>query len=152
MGGSRKDLLKAASFLFIPILNVDGHERFSRHGRINQRGPEEMGWRTTARNRNLNRDFSKLDAPETRALVAAINEWEPDLYLDLHVTDGADYQYDVTWGHTGSHGLSPAIATWLQSRLTPALTRHPHRRELRRHLVDLAVKLAEGGGDLLAKR
>jgi murein tripeptide amidase MpaA len=120
-GGRRRDLLSAVNLLFVPILNVDGHERFSRYGRINQRGPEETGWRTTARNLNLNRDFAKLDAPETRMLVEAIGAWKPDLYLDLHVTDGADYQYDVTWGYNGAHALSPAIAGWLDARLTPAV-------------------------------
>ncbi|MGD8377605.1 MAG: M14 family metallopeptidase, partial [Acidobacteriota bacterium] len=119
VGGSRRDLLERVSFLFIPILNVDGHERFSAYGRVNQRGPEEMGWRTTARNLNLNRDYTKLDAPEMRALIGALNAWAPDLYLDLHVTDGADYQYDATFGYNGSWGYSPAIAAWLDTRLAP---------------------------------
>jgi len=57
----RSELLAKANFLFIPILNVDGHERTSAYNRINQRGPVEMGWRTNARNQNLNRDFTKLD-------------------------------------------------------------------------------------------
>ena len=60
-----RDLLTGANFLFVPIYNVDGHERFSDHGRINQRGPVEAGWRTTSQNLNLNRDYAKLDAPET---------------------------------------------------------------------------------------
>jgi hypothetical protein len=123
VGGARRDLLAKANLLFLPIFNVDGHERASRFGRINQRGPEVMGWRTTARNLNLNRDYAKLDAPETRSLVAALNAWQPDLYADLHVTDGIDYQYDVTWGFPGRQGYSPAIAAWLEEALTPALTR-----------------------------
>ncbi|MCH9651535.1 MAG: M14 family metallopeptidase [Deltaproteobacteria bacterium] len=123
VGGSRRHLLEGAHFLFVPILNVDGHERFSAYGRINQRGPREMGWRTNARNQNLNRDFSKLDTPEVRALVAAINRWKPDLYLDLHVTDGADYQYDITFGYSGRHAHSPQGAAWLDERLSPALER-----------------------------
>ncbi|HXI12346.1 MAG TPA: M14 family metallopeptidase [Thermoanaerobaculia bacterium] len=121
--GTEKALLDRANVLFVPIFNVDGHERRSRFGRINQRGPEELGWRTTARNLNLNRDYMKLDSPEMRAMVAAINRWQPDLYIDLHVTDGADYQYDITWGYSGRHGRSPAIAAWLDQQLTPALDR-----------------------------
>ena len=62
----RKELLAESSFLFIPILNVDGHERRSEFNRINQRGPVEMGWRTNARNQNLNRDFTKLDTEGVR--------------------------------------------------------------------------------------
>jgi Zinc carboxypeptidase len=122
VGKTKLDVLDTANFLFIPIYNVDGHERFSATSRINQRGPAEAGWRTTARNLNLNRDYMKLDAPETRMLVKALNEWAPDLYLDLHVTDGADYQYDITFGHN-EQGWSPAIGRWLTETLAPALTR-----------------------------
>lgn len=121
--GTRSDLLARTNLLFIPILNVDGHERSSRFGRINQRGPEEMGWRTNARNQNLNRDFAKLDTPEVRALVQVFNDWQPDLYVDLHVTDGADYQYDITWGFNGDHAYSPRTSRWLADRLGVAATR-----------------------------
>ncbi|HUF08615.1 MAG TPA: M14 family metallopeptidase [Rhodothermales bacterium] len=120
--GRRLQLLNDVNFLFIPILNVDGHERSSPYGRINQRGPSEMGWRTNRRNLNLNRDFSKLETPEVQALVATIDAWSPDLYLDLHVTDGADYQYDITFGYNGPHGWSPAIASWLDGSYTPRVT------------------------------
>jgi hypothetical protein len=120
VGGRLGDLLERVSLLFVPILSVDGHERASRFGRINQRGPVEMGWRTNARNLNLNRDYAKLDSPELRALVAAIERWRPDLYFDLHVTDGMDFQYDITFGFNGRHGWSPAIAGWLAERLEPA--------------------------------
>ena len=121
--GTKAKLLNDANFLFIPILSVDGHERSSRYGRINQRGPVESGWRTNARNLNLNRDYSKLDTPEIRAVVQVINQWDPDLYLDLHVTDGIDYQYDITFGYSEENGYSPDITTWLDRRLTPALNK-----------------------------
>ena len=120
--GTRRSLLDRASFLFVPILSVDGHERASRYARMNQRGPEVMGWRTNARNLNLNRDYTKLDTEEMRAMVAALDRWKPDLYLDLHVTDGSDYQYDITWGWSTS-GWSPAITRWLETELNPALKR-----------------------------
>ena len=117
--GDRLDLLNEVNLLFIPILNVDGHERSSPFNRINQRGPASMGWRTNARNRNLNRDFSKLDTEEVAALVVSINVWDPDLYLDLHVTDGADYQSDITFGYNGQHAWSPQIAGWLDESYRP---------------------------------
>lgn len=121
--GTKRDLLDGANFLFVPIFNVDGHERFSRFTRINQRGPEEGGWRTNARNLNLNRDYMKADASEMRAMIRTIDAWRPDLYVDLHVTDGADYQYDVTYGWNGSAGFSPSIANWLDRSLRPAVDR-----------------------------
>jgi murein tripeptide amidase MpaA len=118
--GTRRTLLDKVSVLFIPILSVDAHERYSEHARVNQRGPTRMGWRTNARNQNLNRDYAKLDTPEIRAVVRAVLEWMPDLYVDVHVTDGIDWQYDITWGYTGSHGYSPAAAGWLATHLDPA--------------------------------
>ena len=64
---TRLSLLDHVVVLFIPIYNTDGHERFSPYNRINQNGPMEMGWRATSTNLNLNRDYMKADAPETRA-------------------------------------------------------------------------------------
>jgi hypothetical protein len=119
VGGARAALLDRANLLFLPIFNVDGHERFSAFTRINQRGPKEAGFRTTARNLNLNRDYAKLDAPETRHLVKALNAWPVDLYYDLHVTDDTDHQYDMTWGHNWPTAWSPAIAGWLEHTLLP---------------------------------
>ncbi len=123
VGGSQRALLDRAHFLFVPIFNVDGHERSSRFGRINQRGPIEMGWRTNARNLNLNRDYAKADTPEMQAMIRALVTWQPDLYLDLHVTDGVDYQYDITFGFAGSQGYSPSIAAWLTDRFRPSASR-----------------------------
>jgi hypothetical protein len=123
VAAKRKSLLEGANFLFIPILNVDGHERRSIYNRINQRGPREMGWRTNARNQNLNRDFTKLDTPEVRALVRVFRQWQPDLYLDLHVTDGVDFQYDITFGGNGRDGWSPAIGNWIEDVYRPAVNK-----------------------------
>src|SRR5690606_5020081 len=117
VNGSKKDLLDRVNLLFIPILSVDGHERSSPYNRVNQRGPSNMGWRTNARNLNLNRDYAKLDTEEIRAVIAVINAYKPDLYLDIHVTDGADYQYDITYGYSESY--SPSIAQWLTGKFRP---------------------------------
>ncbi len=91
-----KDDLDKQVVVFVPVFNIDGHERFGRWNRPNQRGPEEMGWRTTAQNLNLNRDYVKADAPEMRAMLALVNQWDPIVYADLHVTDGAQFEHDVS--------------------------------------------------------
>jgi hypothetical protein len=90
-------VLPAVTFVFVPVLNVDGHERFGRWNRPNQVGPQEMGWRTTAQNFNLNRDYIKADAPEMQAVLRLMNEWDPILFADLHVTDGAQFEHDVAY-------------------------------------------------------
>ncbi len=87
--------LASVTAVFVPVVNPDGHERFGKNQRPNQRGPVETGWRTTAQNLNLNRDYAKADAPETRALLALLSEWDPIVYADLHVTDGAQFEHDM---------------------------------------------------------
>lgn len=121
--GKRADVLEHATLLFVPVYNPDGHERNDGARRMNQRGPDNAGWRTTARNLNLNRDYSKLDAPETVALVKLIDTLDPDLYVDLHVTDGMDHQYDVTYGFDETVPWSPASARWLTTQFRPAIDR-----------------------------
>jgi hypothetical protein len=116
--GAKRSLLDHVNLVFIPIFNIDGHERSGPFNRPNQRGPANMGWRNTAQNLNLNRDYVKMEAPEMRALIALIHRVHPDLYLDIHVTDGMDYQYDITYGFMGEHrgyAASPHIAQWLEA-------------------------------------
>lgn len=95
-GKAAKGALAKQVLLFVPVFNVDGHERFKAWNRPNQRGPEEMGWRTTAQNYNLNRDYAKADAPEMQAMLALVNAWDPLVTVDLHVTDGAKFEHDVS--------------------------------------------------------
>src|SRR5690606_36670650 len=83
-------------FLFVPVFNVDGHENFRAWNRPNQRGPEEMGFRTTAQRYNLNRDYVKSDSAEMRAMLGLVQAWDPLVTLDLHVTDGAKFQHDIS--------------------------------------------------------
>jgi murein tripeptide amidase MpaA len=105
-------LLKNVVVLFIPIYSPDGHERVSPYNRINQNGPAEMGWRTTSTYQNLNRDYMKADTAETRAWLALWNKWQPDLFIDCHVTDGADYQYNITFHHEHHAGVDAGVLAW----------------------------------------
>ncbi|WP_420897383.1 M14 family metallopeptidase [Brevundimonas fluminis] len=117
-------LLDEVNLILIPILSVDGHERASVYSRPNQRGPRVQGWRNTATNQNLNRDYMKLDQAEMRAVRGLIVKYRPDLYVDVHVTDGMDYQYDVTFGFNGENGAftrSPASSAWLNDVFKPAM-------------------------------
>ena len=118
---SKKAILTKVNVLIVPILNVDGHERSGPCNRPNQRGPENMGWRTNAQNLNLNRDYMKLDTKEIQAMVEVFNQYDPDFFMDIHVTDGADFQYDVTYGFMGKFGHSPAIANWIERFYVPGI-------------------------------
>jgi murein tripeptide amidase MpaA len=119
----KASLLDRANLLFVPIFNADGHERSSQWSRPNQRGPVRQGWRTTAQNLNLNRDYMKADSPEMQAMLRLINQWSPALYLDIHVSDGIDEQYDITFGYNGDSGAfswSPQISQWLNEVYRPS--------------------------------
>src|SRR4051812_4733276 len=89
---------------FVPVINPDGHERFSKNNRPNQRGPAEMGFRTNAARINLNRDFVKADTLEIQAVLGIYRKYEPIVAVDMHVTDGAKFEQDVsvTFGPTAA--------------------------------------------------
>lgn len=112
--------IDSITVLFIPILNVDGHERFTPYTRINQNGPKEAGWRTTSTNLNLNRDYLKADAPEMQAWLKLFDNWDPGFFIDCHTSDGADYQYPVTITYD-SYG-DPSLTTWMKETCSPRLT------------------------------
>lgn len=125
VSGRHAGLLEHAVLLLVPIFNVDGHERFGPYHRINQNGPEAMGWRATAQNLNLNRDYTKLDAPEMQAWMRLWTAWRPDLLVDMHNTNGADYQYAMTWAYETAANIEPVLAEWqrraFDGRMKPAL-------------------------------
>jgi hypothetical protein len=106
--------LAAVTVVFVPVFNLDGHERFGPNQRPNQRGPRETGFRTTAQNLNLNRDWVKAEAPEMVSLLTLLGKWDPVLLVDLHVTDGAKFEHDVAVivspEEPLSHGLDEAAA------------------------------------------
>ena len=116
-------LLEHVVLVVIPVYNIDGHERRSAYSRINQNGPELAGWRANATNLNLNRDYLKADAPETRAFLRMFHRWLPDFFVDNHVTDGADFQYDVTFALDATPDVFPPTAEWVRSSVTPELVR-----------------------------
>jgi hypothetical protein len=133
-------LLDHAILVWLPIFNVDGHENSGPYNRINQSGPREMGFRATAQRLNLNRDYMKADAPEMRDWLVLFNAWLPDLFMDIHTTDGADYQYDLTWYLEEWGPLHPAVKQWEKDAFTksilPAFEKHGHLAAPYLELVD----------------
>jgi murein tripeptide amidase MpaA len=103
--GSLKPLLDSVIVLFVPIYNADGNDAFGPQdlNRGEQDGPELVGLRANGQGYDLNRDYVKQEAPETRASLAFVSKWNPDLFMDLHTTDGSYHGYALTW----SPGLSP---------------------------------------------
>lgn len=111
-GKAASGALDTLVWVFVPVFNVDGHERFGAWNRPNQRGPKEMGWRTTAQNYNLNRDYLKADTPEMQAMLQLVQRWDPLVTVDLHATNGAQFEHDISIQvepvHAGDAGLRTA--------------------------------------------
>jgi len=113
-------LLKDVILAVAPIYNTDGNERVSRTNRPGQIGPEEgMGQRANARGLDLNRDFIKLEAPETRGLVRFLNEWNPHLFIDTHTTDGSYHRYIVTYEGPKNPAGDPRIIGFMRQTFFP---------------------------------
>jgi hypothetical protein len=125
--GQRAEILDAMTLLLVPIYNVDGHERVSRFNRSNQDGPEEgMGFRTTARGLDLNRDHLKLDSAEARALVGLVNEWRPHLHVDNHVSNGFDHAWVVGYATAEAPQAAAPVDAWARATL-PAVAEATRR-------------------------
>jgi len=117
----KEHLLDNTILLIIPVLNIDGHERISPFNRPNQNGPKKMGWRTNALNLNLNRDYLKADTPEIRSFLKLFNDWLPDFMMDNHTTNGADYQYHVTYGIETHQNIDHGLLNWIEKKYLPYL-------------------------------
>jgi hypothetical protein len=135
--------LDHAIFVIIPVFNVDGHEHFSPYNRPSQNGPQSTGLRANAQRLNLNRDYIKADTPEMRAWLKLFNAWNPDFHIDNHVTDGADFQYDVTWDMARNQDIAEPAGTWVRDRFVPELDR---RMAADGHMVAPYGALRNAGG------
>lgn len=105
-------LIDRVNLLIVPVFSVDAHERFRAYNRINQNGPQEMGWRATAVNLNLNRDFIKADATEMQGMLHLLHTWKPDFFFDNHTTDGGDWRYSVQIGVCTGPDVAAPVADW----------------------------------------
>lgn len=132
--GKLPHLLDKVVLVYIPVFSVDGHENSSPYHRINQNGPESMGFRGQSQYLNLNRDYVKADAPEMLDWLKLWQHWQPDLLMDIHTTDGADYQYDLTWYLEDAHKLDPAVSAWQQdffaNKVMPAFDKRGHLQSI----------------------
>ncbi|AII54059.1 M14 family metallopeptidase [Hymenobacter sp. APR13] len=109
------------TLVIIPIYNADGSLNRNSTTRANQNGPESYGFRGNARNLDLNRDYIKQDSRNARAFAQLFQRWQPDVFVDTHTSDGADYQYTMTLIATQQSKLHPALRSYLNGQLLPAV-------------------------------
>ncbi|QNK62707.1 M14 family metallopeptidase [Pedobacter sp. PAMC26386] len=105
----------------IPIYNIDGAFNRSSTSRANQNGPDFYGFRGNSKNYDLNRDFIKTDSRNSAAFQEIFNTWRPEIFVDTHTSNGADYQYTMTLIPTQKDKLNPILASYLTETMVPAL-------------------------------
>lgn len=114
-------LLEKLTLVVVPVYNADGMVNRGANSRVNQLGPAEYGFRGNARNYDLNRDYVKQDSRNARAFAELFQYWSPDLFVETHTSNGADYQYTMTLIATMADKLPPALRQYLTAKLLPAL-------------------------------
>ena len=105
----------------IPIYNIGGSLNRNSHTRANQNGPKEYGFRGNTRNYDLNRDFVKQDTKNAAAFAEIFHTIDPDIFIDNHVSNGADYQYAISHLFTQHNKLGGALGKFIETQMRPAL-------------------------------
>ncbi|XYJ10884.1 M14 family zinc carboxypeptidase [Telluria sp. B2] len=118
---SRLAALGETVFIFIPLYNVDGSLNRANTSRVNQDGPEQFGFRGNSRHLDLNRDFVKCDTLTAQVFNKFFTFWDPDVMVDTHTSNGADYSYTMTLIHTQPDKLGAELGGFLRDTMLPAM-------------------------------
>ncbi len=121
MEPARQAALGSAVYLFIPVYNVDGCNNRNTGSRVNQDGPESFGFRGNSLHLDLNRDFIKCDSLNARLFNQFFSAWDPDVMVDTHTSNGADYAYTMTLIHTQADKLGGGLGEFLRASMLPAI-------------------------------
>lgn len=116
-----KSILDRTLIAIIPVLNVGGALNTSRFHRANQNGPEIHGFRGNAINMDLNRDLIKLDTRNAKSFVKIFQKWDPDILIDTHTSNGADYPYVLTLINTQRNKLASPLSEFMWDTMLPSL-------------------------------
>jgi hypothetical protein len=128
-----RPLLDRIVLLVVPIYNADGNERWlpGERNRPGQNGPEQVGQNPNGQGLNLNRDYVKMEAPETRGSAAFLTSWDPDLFIDLHTTNGSYHGYALTYAPALNPNSNPAT-DFVRDRFLPLLRGRMQQRHRQR--------------------
>lgn len=118
---SLKKTYKNSLICIIPVYNIGGALNRNSHTRANQNGPKAYGFRGNARNYDLNRDFIKQDTKNAAAFAQIFHAVDPDIFIDNHVSNGADYQYAITHLFTQHNKLGGRLGNFLEQKIRPEL-------------------------------
>jgi hypothetical protein len=124
--GGKNELLNNQIIIFAPIYNIDGNEKMAKGLRVSQENsPLETGTRENGQGLDLNRDGIKMEAPETKGLIANIlNRWDPQVTVDLHTTNGTWHGYSLTWAPSYLSSGEKGPYQYLNEVMLPAITKN----------------------------
>jgi hypothetical protein len=122
-------LLADVTVVIVPVYNIDGMLNRNATTRVNQNGPAEYGFRGNARHLDLNRDYIKQESRNAQSFAQLFQKWQPDVFVETHTSNGADYQYTMTLIATQHSKLAPALGTYLQGKLLPALYKGMEKKQ-----------------------
>jgi hypothetical protein len=114
-------LLKNTVVCIIPVYNIDGALNRGCCSRANQNGPDEYGTRANGQHLDLNRDFIKCETMNTKSFIEVFQKWDPDIFIDTHVSNGADYPYVMTLISSQHNKLTPVLGDFMKNIFTPFL-------------------------------
>jgi hypothetical protein len=117
----KQKALENTVICFIPLYNIGGSQNRGCCSRVNQNGPEEYGFRGNARNLDLNRDFIKCDSEDAKTFTRIYHQWNPDIFVDTHSTNGADYPYVMTLISSQKDKQAKALADFTTHKMLPFL-------------------------------
>jgi hypothetical protein len=115
------DLMDSTVLCIIPVYNIGGAHNRSPYNRANQNGPEMQGFRANARNLDLNRDFAPMKSRNAQTFARIFHHWKPNLLIDTHTTNGADYQYVMTLISSHPQEMPPMLGTFYDDVMEPYL-------------------------------
>jgi hypothetical protein len=115
------ELLDSTVICIVPIYNIGGAYNRSPYSRANQNGPIDQGFRANAKNLDLNRDFAPMDSKNAQSFAEIFHQWKPQILIDTHTSNGADYQYVMTLIEPHPQGLTPTLADFYTNKMKPFL-------------------------------
>ncbi|MFT5336758.1 MAG: hypothetical protein ACI9YL_000756 [Luteibaculaceae bacterium] len=116
-----KKEISNTAIVIIPAYNIGGMLNRSSYSRANQLGPKEYGFRGNANNLDLNRDFIKMDSENSKVFAKIFHRWKPEIFVDTHTSNGADYPYTGTLITTQIDKLGKPLGDFVKEQLEPFL-------------------------------
>jgi len=116
-----QQLLQKTAIVIVTVYNIGGHLHRSAFNRANQTTPIETGFRGNAANLDLNRDFTKCDSENAKSFTRIFHEWNPEVFLDTHTTNGSDHQYSITLVGPQPDRFPPTQEKFIREKMLPSL-------------------------------